>query len=431
MPHDYAVKEIVSRSTPMQSMSDLGPLLDKIKDKKVVMLGESSHGTKEFYEWRSLISRELIEHHGFNFIAVEGDWPPCQEINRYIQHKNLLSPFETLSSFSRWPTWMWGNTQMLDTMEWMRDLNGPDRKQIGFHGLDVYSLYESLDEVIRQLTDVDPAMAARIKDSYGCFEPYRHDEMAYVKSLFKRPEGCEKEVAEALEEILKEKLHGNESFFDATQNAKIINNAEKYYRSMVFTHDSWNVRDRHMMDTVDMLLGHYGPESKGIVWAHNTHIGDYHATDMVAHKQVNIGGLARERLGREKVALVGFTTDHGSVIASSAWDGPIQILDVPVGRRGSLEALLKRAIPEVGHNDFFVTFDDVEEHSTLFDYKGHRAIGVVYNPHLEGMGNYVPSAVAGRYDALVFIEETTALTPLEIGFNRHKLPETYPYGARM
>lgn len=433
MPGTDFTHQIVSRSVPFADMQDFSPLLEQIKHKKIVMLGESTHGSKEFYEWRSKITAELIQKHGFSFVAVEGDWPPCQEINRYIQRRNQLGAFDTLNKFSRWPTWMWGNTEMVGLLDWMRDYNLDSNREIGFHGLDVYSLFESMEEVVRQLNDVDPDLARRVMAFYECFEPYRNDERAYARSLFSFPAGCEEHTTRALEEILKKTLMGEEAFFDAEQNARIIMNAEKYYRAMVFaaSDDSWNVRDRHMLETVDMLLHRYGPDAKCIVWAHNTHIGDYRATDMLLQGQINLGGLAREKYGQQQVALVGFTTYTGSVIAASSWDGMMEVMEVPPAMAGSLEATLHEAIPMVGHPDYYLMFDQEPEDSVLREYCGQRAIGVVYYPQHEGRGNYVPTSMAARYDALVFMDETRALSPLGIDFDPRKFPETYPFGARV
>lgn len=433
MTQDRILRELSDRAVAFDSISDLAPLIEMIKDKKVVMLGEASHGTKEFYDWRSRISRELVEKHGFHFIAVEGDWPPCQEVNRYVHFRNDLSAFETLSGFSRWPTWMWANDQMLGTVQWMREWNRFSDVPVSFHGLDVYSLYESLDEVVAILQSFDLDLAQTLKQYYACFDPYRHNEMAYVRSLVKLPEGCGAVVIKALQELLVLRERDREEIFDATQNASVVLNADRYYRTMVLSENdqSWNVRDQHMMDTLEVLLRRYGPEAKGIVWAHNTHIGDYRATDMLLHGQVNIGGLARERLGRKNVALIGFTTHRGSVIASRAWDGPIEIMDVPKAKEGSLEDLLQKTSRRMGCGELFLDFTKNPDPSALRDYLGHRAMGVVYWPELEGKGNYVPTSAAGRYDGMIFIEESCALTPLDLSFDRQKVPDTFPFGARL
>lgn len=428
--------EIVRKAIPFTQMGDMSPLIDSIKDKRIVMLGESSHGTKEYYQWRSAISKELILNHGFNFISVEGDWPPCQNVNRYITHDEGLNSYQVLLDFSRWPTWMWANHEMVELIDWLKSHNRPKLDPVGFHGLDVYSLYESIDQVIAQLNKVDPALAMKATYYYSCFDSYRHDERAYARSLFNAHEGCKKQVINALNETLNYKLHQysekREFLFDAIQNARIVCNAENYYRAMIFgEQDSWNVRDNHMMDTLAMLLNHYGPESKGIVWEHNTHIGDYKATDMAQQGQVNIGGLAREIYGEKNVALIGFSTHHGAVIASSGWDGPIKRMEIPNGKKGSIEAELHNAIPRIGSANYYLMFKNESEFSPLKEVRGHRAIGVVYHPSSEQRGNYVPTILSDRYDALIFFDETDALNPLAVDIDYKKIPETYPYGSRI
>lgn len=424
--------EIVKRSHALSSKEDLKPLIDKIKDKKVVMLGEASHGTSEYYQWRKEISLDLIQNHGFDFIAVEGDWPACQEVNRYVQLQEDGEASQFLQSFSRWPTWMWANTDVAELIEGFREINSQLDKKAGFYGLDVYSLFDSIDMVLVKLRAIDPELAKKAAALYECFEPFRHDEKEYARSLFRFPEGCEEEAAKVLQSLLDQKLSStsNDDFFDSLQNARIVQNAEKYYRAMISADDdSWNVRDRHMMSTLDMLMEHYGPNAKGIVWEHNTHIGDYRATDMVLQGHVNIGGLAREAYGEENVSLIGFGSYSGSVIASTAWDGDIYEMPVPASPEGSVESILHSLTSEIGSSNYFIMFDGKEE-SILNEFKGHRAIGVVYHPNYE-RGNYVPTALSRRYDAFIFIDETTALTPYKVSFKHEKIPETYPFGARI
>lgn len=430
MGQSFFNSHLKKHAVPFGDINDFSPLIEKYKDKKIVMIGESSHGTHEFYEWRARISRELIEKHGFNFIAVEGDWPACHKIHDQIKNKLKENTLETLSHFSRWPTWMWGNLEMGGVIKWLGEWNEQGHN-VGFHGLDVYSLYESIEQVKKVVSDKKPEILESVKEFYSCFEPYLNNEKAYAKSLFKFPEGCAEEVSLALEEILKSNLQNDEVFFDAVQNAKIIRNAERYYRTMITGEDSWNVRDRHMEETLERLMGFYGEGAKGIVWAHNTHIGDYRATDMLLDNQVNIGGLAREHFGEKNVALIGFSTYQGTVIASGAWDGKIEIINVPEGMKGSLEYYLHSATNFIGAKQFYIEMKKVKDVDIFHEFIGHRAIGVVYHPGHESRGNYVPTIAAKRYDALIFIDHTKALTPIEIHFDREKIPETYPFGAHM
>lgn len=430
MKQSFFNAHLKKHATPFGSIDDFSSLIETYKDKKVVMIGESSHGTHEFYAWRARISKELIEKHGFNFIAVEGDWPACHKIHERIQNRLREDPLKTLSNFSRWPTWMWGNLEMVEVVNWLSDWNEHGHS-VGFHGLDVYSLYESIDQVKKSVAKRNPEILEAVQEFYSCFDPYLHNEKAYAKSLFQYPEGCAEEVSFALEEILKSNIQHDEGFFDAIQNAKIIRNAEKYYRTMITGEDSWNVRDNHMMETLERLLEFYGSEAKGIVWAHNTHIGDYRATDMILSNQINIGGLARRRYGEKNVALIGFSTYAGSVIASGAWDGKIELIKVPDGASGSLESYLHNATNFIGAKQFYIEMKKVQDVEAFNDFIGHRAIGVVYHPAYESRGNYVPTVASKRYDALIFIDQTTALSPIDIHFDRDKIPETYPFGAHM
>ena len=426
---------IFNHSRPLRDTNDLSPLIDAIKDRRIVMLGESSHGTSEFYDWRKRISLELIRNHGFDFIAVEGDWPPCERVNRFLTGDDDEDVLQILKTFDRWPTWMWANLEFAEFLVELKKINLERRKPVAFYGLDVYSLMDSIDEVYNCLQAIDPKFAHEIKSKYSCFTPFKNDEKDYARSLFLMPEGCGEEVASALEMIhnynLKDPLKKND-LFSAQQNARIIRNAEVYYRSMVSIDDnSWNVRDRHMLETLETLFDHHGDHSKVIIWEHNTHIGDYRGTDMVLQGQVNLGGLARERFGEKNVFLVGFGSFSGTVIASHAWDGPIQTLPVPEARQQSIEAILHELIDSVGTPDFYFFLDVNDNASPLVEFKGHRAIGVVYHPDFDRRGNYVPTSLSKRYDAFIFLDETHALTPLTVGFDPRKLPESYPYGSRL
>lgn len=430
--NDGLIEEIVKKSSPFNTINDAHFLIDQVKDKKVVMFGEASHGTQEFYEWRRMLSNELVRNHGFHFIAVEGDWPSCLRVNDFVKGKGDLDSIKVMEGFSRWPTWMWANSEIMRLMDELKEWNERAENPVGFYGLDVYSLYESLDEVLKKLKDFDPELSVKVRALYSCLEPYRHDERAYARSLFEFPEGCEAEVIKALEKILKANLNDGEGILDIEQNARIVQNAEQYYHTMISQlDDSWNVRDRHMMETLDTLLNHHGPGAKAIIWAHNTHIGDYRGTDMEIQGQINIGGLAREEYGEENVALIGFSTFKGKVIASHAWDGPIEVKKVPEGKLESLEHAFHDAIKEVRSDNFYLDLSQVEDDSALNEYYGHRAIGVVYHPALERRGNYVPTIPAKRYDGMIFCNETRALKPLHIDFERDKIPETFPFGSRI
>ncbi len=413
---------------PLNNSKDLDQLLDDIGDRSIVMLGEASHGTHEFYTWRAAISRRLIEEKGFKFIAVEGDWPDCYAINRFVKgYKDAGEDIENvLKKFDRWPTWMWGNWEVAGLAEWMKEHNAPlsIEKKVGFYGLDVYSLWDSMKAMMHYLETEDPNAASSVKKAIQCFEPFNENEQQYARFTL-REAGCREEVLALLKEIrLKAQfLDGDrEAGFNTEQNALVAVNAEKYYRSMIgFDNESWNVRDRHMMETLERLMKFHGKNAKGIVWEHNTHIGDARATGMSKAGMVNIGELGREKYGENNVYLAGFATYHGSVIAGEEWGAPMEVMEVPEAQTGSIEYRLHRQ----SDKDRYILFNK-EIPEEYFEKIGHRAIGVVYDPAMEKYGNYVPSLLPQRYDALIFIDETKALHPLALHVDRRKIPETFP-----
>jgi erythromycin esterase-like protein len=433
---DRLVAEVRALARPLDSPADLDPLLNRIGNARVVLLGEASHGTHEFYTWRAELSKRLIQEKGFRFIAVEGDWPDCYRINRFIKgyRRTPASADEVLDTFRRWPTWMWANEEILDLTRWLRRHNDGRREQerVGFYGLDVYSLWDSLDEVMRYLREHAPESLESARRALRCFEPYGEDEQEYARATVLVPASCEKEVLRLLGEVRSRPAEvdgdGSDGHFVAEQNALVVKNAEAYYRSMVRANDeSWNIRDRHMAETLDRLLNHHGSEARVIVWEHNTHIGDARFTDMAGEGMVNIGQLARERYGEENVVLVGFGSHRGSVIAGQEWGATPETMRVLPGREDSWEDLLHRIEPA----DKLLVFDGSAS-DEMREWRGHRAIGVVYHPEYEHFGNYVPTVLPRRYDAFVFIDRTRALEPL-LWPERHvieeEVPETYPSGV--
>lgn len=418
--------EITKSLFKFKKPNDLHSLAESVKNKRVVMLGESTHGTAEFYEIRAELSKLLIENYGFNFIAVEGDWPDAYRLNQYIKKGEGESAREVLKRIHRWPTWMWANEHIADLAEWMK------HKNAGFFGLDVYSLFQSMDEVVRYLKENDPELAKEVQKRYSCFEPFESDEISYAKSLIKYPAGCKAEVLSNLQEMLKLRIkkitEDDDELFSSQQNALIVSNAEAYYRAMIGTEDnSWNVRDTHMMETLNRLLERHGEGAKAIVWAHNTHIGDYRATDMADAGYVNLGGLARQSYGKENVALVGFSTFHGTVMASHAWGGVEEIMTVPAAAESSYEFQFHKAAIQAGASQYFLLFTN-GSHPQLLKKLGHRAIGVVYDPSRELKSNYVPTELANRYDAFVYVDLTHPLQSLHTGYLKGDVPETWPTG---
>lgn len=434
--HDFSIEEdtavlnaISYRGRSFETLDNLTPFLSRIGRSRIVMLGEASHGTHEFYEWRRLISQHLIENFNFRFIAVEGDWPPAWNVNDFIHSRDSEQSSEVvLRGFNRWPTWMWYNRDVIDLVDWLRNYNyaAQPGSKAGFYGLDIYSIFESIEALLPELQRVNPFLSRKIRQRYSCFDRFKKDEKAYARYLIQNPKGCSEEASACYAELKRR----HPALVNVIQNAKIVVNAENFYRVMVHgIDDSWNVRDRHMLDTLDDLLNYYGPHSKGIVWAHNTHIGDYRATTMAAEGLINIGGLVREKWGEDQVSLVGFSTYQGDVIASRAWSGPMEKLRVPPAIAGSLEEICHRATGVFRSNAFWLPLSDGgQEMKMLADARAHRAIGVVYHPEREHLGNYVPTSLSQRYDEFLFFDRTTALEPLDQEFNTHEFPETWPKG---
>jgi len=425
-----------SLSRPLRSPEDLDPLLDRLAEARYVLLGEASHGTHEYYTWRAAISRRLIEEHGFSFIAVEGDWPDCYRVTRYLKGypDSGDSAREVLHAFERWPTWMWANEEIVELAEWLRLHNDrlPQEKKVGFYGLDVYSLWDSLYQVLGYLGKHFPSALPAARRAFQCFEPFGEDVQEYARATRWVDGSCEDEVIALLAKLRRTaraySQDGREAHFNAEQNALVVKNAEHYYRTMVQGGpESWNIRDRHMTETLERLMRHHGPRSRAIIWAHNTHIGDARFTDMADDGMVNIGQLVREGHADEGVVLVGFGSHRGSVIAGEEWEAPMEQMTVPPGRPGSWEEVLYR----VGAENRLLLLDEARTHEEFLKERGHRAIGVVYHPEYEQYGNYAPTVLPLRYDAFLFLKETEALRPLHEVKARAKgeVPETFPSGV--
>lgn len=427
------VDAVGEAATPLRDDASLDPLMERIGAARVVLLGEASHGTREFYTWRDRVTRRLVREKGFRFVAVEGDWPDCFRVNRYVKGlpQSGRSARDVLHGFERWPTWMWANEEVVALAEWMREHNDgvEAARRVGFYGLDVYSLYDSMEAVIRYLDAVDPAAAARARDAYGCFDPYEGDVEEYAMATLVVPSSCEEEALRMLNELRAGRAGAGgddpEAHFDAEQNALVAANAEKYYRAMIRGGGaSWNVRDRHMTETLERLLRFHGPDAKAVVWEHNTHVGDARATDMARAGMVNVGQLARERWGGD-VVIAGFSSHRGSVIAGRQWGAEMERMAVPAAREGSWEDVLHAACG----GDRLLLTDAIDTAPGALEPRGHRAIGVVYHPARERQGNYVPTVLPYRYDAVLYVDESTALSPLHQRARRDgEPPETFPSG---
>lgn len=410
-----AIKEY---SVPLAG-EGLDKLIEAIGDAQVVMIGEASHGTSEFYSTRAELSKRLINDKGFTIIAVEGDWPSAQAVNRYVKgyEKEGLSARDVLlRSFNRWPAWMWANEEVESFVEWLKDRNEgkQEEQKAGFYGIDLYSLYESIDEVLNFLSEnskyeVDLELARK---AFSCFEPYNRMPEHYALSTAHFTAECISEVSTLLTSLrINEDRYSDkyEEDLNVFMNALVAKNAEAYYREMLQDDAvSWNTRDMHMVEAINELINYHGTDAKILIWEHNTHIGDASETTMKSEGMINVGQLIREQYGRERTYAVGFGTFKGTVIAANSWGDPSEIMEVPGSKIGTWEGQLHAA----GDEDKVLVFTDENRH--LFNSTiGHRAIGVVYNPKFEAYGNYVPSQVGNRYDAFIYIEQSTALHPLK------------------
>jgi erythromycin esterase len=425
--------DVTALAAQLSDAGDLDLLLDRVGDARVVMLGEASHGTHEFYQWRATITSRLIAEHGFSFVAVEGDWPDCDRIDRSVRGSAdaPADPREALALFERWPTWMWANEEVVDFGRWLRSYNVTvgesvdEPARVGFHGLDVYSLWESLREIVLYLREHDPEQVPAAMAAYRCFEPYAEDPQDYALATRFIPASCENEVLDLLVGLRQRAMADGPGWFGAWQNAEVVAGAERYYRAMVRGgRESWNVRDRHMDQTLARLLDHYGPTAKAVVWAHNTHVGDARATDMADSGEVNIGQLARERYGTDQVVLIGFGSYGGTVVAGGSWGAPMELMAVPPGRRGSLEDVLHAEAP----GQAMFVFPSDRRIDLLTDELDHRAIGVVYHPEFDARGNYVPTILGDRYDAFLWFDQSHGVQPLRTRLVDVAEPETYPSG---
>lgn len=419
---------------PLRTAADLDPLMAQIGNARVVLLGEASHGTHEYYTWRTALTKRLIEEKGFTFIAVEGDWPDCFAVNVALkQPHDGQAASQLLRDFNRWPTWMWGNWEVAALVDWLWQRNAPlpAHRKTGFYGLDVYSLWESLEQIMQYAGRKGEAAAQAAQRAYKCFEPFSADPQEYAEAVAFVSKDCEDEVLTMLRTLQRQTPTVNhdglavEIDFAVEQNALVAVNAERYYKAMLRGGgSSWNVRDHHMMETLTRLLDLHGPDSKAIVWAHNTHVGDARYTDMVADGMINLGQLARQQLGRSSVYIVGFGCYEGSVIASPSWGAPLEQMTVPPARPGSMGAMLHA---DIG-TDALLLSSELRPLPPLQDHLYHRAIGVVYRPEREKYGNYVPTVLPERYDAFLFFEQTTALHPLPAPTDEHVPPDLYPWG---
>lgn len=424
-------------------------VLECIGDASLVLLGEATHGTQEFYRLRAEISKRLIVEAGFDAIAVEADWPDALRVSRYVQHgaSEDRAPEQALSGFQRFPQWMWRNTEIVSLVEWMRAHNAhvpqPDQR-IGFYGLDLYSLHASMQAVIDYLDGADPAAARRARERYACMEHASPDPQhyGYAAAFGLRPD-CEDELVRQLREMNAEAAVYTGSpggavpdeLFYAQQNARVAKNAESYYRAMFQRGDaSWNIRDTHMADTLQALRAHLNRRpgrkpARIIVWAHNSHLGDARATEMGERGQLNLGQLVRQNYRLGEAFLIGFTTHAGFVTAAGEWDGDAELKPVAPSRIDSIERVMHAVAHGIGDFLLPITGNRTVQARMPRD-KLERAIGVIYRPDTERHSHYFHADVTRQFDAMIHVDRSNAVQPLErsVLWHRDELPETYPSG---
>jgi len=433
---DRGVDKLVRETAmPLDSIADadVDALIERVGDARVVLLGEATHGTSEFYRMRARISERLIARAGFSFVAVEADWPDAARVDDYVLGAPRRSSIE-FTPFSRFPAWMWRNEEVHEFIDRLRAHNAEQsERKVGFHGLDLYSLFTSIAAVLAYLDRVDPEAAAVARARYGTLTRWQRDPAACGHAVLAgRYQSSEHAVVTMLREMLEHRFEyaqrDGERFFDAAQNARVVADAERYYRAMYYgSATSWNLRDEHMFDTLLSLLSFYGPDSKGIIWEHNSHVGDASATDMSARGEHNVGQLCRAAFG-DGAYIVGFGTDHGSVAAASNWDEPMQRMRVRPARDDSYEGLFHQSeLPA-----FMLHLRDPVRHAVREELERERlerAIGVVYRPDSELQSHYFNANLPRQFDEYVWFDETSAVHPLgPLPASAPELPETYPFG---
>ena len=441
MAHDPAVDVVRHAALWFEhGRGGLSPLLETIGDARVVLIGEASHGTREFYRIRAHLTEALIEQKGFNIVAVEADWPDAYRVNRWVRHmSDDADATEALADFTRFPRWMWRNDVVVDFATWLREHNRTraPRQRVGFYGMDLYSLHTSIEAVLGYLAKVDPDGARRARDRYSCFGHFAHDSQAYgYAASVGLSRSCEDDVVQQLIELRRRGADyasrdgrvAEDDYFFAEQNARLVRNAEQYYRAMFGGRvESWNLRDTHMMETLEALVAwtaRQAGDARVVVWAHNSHLGDARATQMGEWGELNVGQLVRERYG-DDACLIGFSTHSGTVTAARDWDAPVEQRRV----RPSLAGSYERLFHDVGIERFFVRLRDEPVRAALLPSRLERAIGVIYVPETERASHYFRAHLPQQFDVMIHIDETHALQPLET-WSRHEsdVPETYPTG---
>ena len=418
----------------------VSPIVDAIGEARIVLIGEASHGTDEFYRFRADITSALIEQKGFTLVAVEGDWPDTYRVNRWVRHESDEADAQAaLGDFTRFPRWMWRNEAVEEFISWLRRHNADrsDETRVGFYGLDLYSLHTSIDAVLAYLAKVDPDGARRARHRYACFDHFQKDSEAYgYAATVGLSRSCEHEAVSQLSDLRswaaeyasRDGQVAADDYFCAEQNARLIRNAEEYYRAMFGRRvESWNLRDTHMMETLDELID-WTTDRHGsrrvVVWAHNSHLGDARATQMGEWGELNVGQLVRERFGNT-ACLIGFSTHAGTVTAARYWDGPVEERRI----QPSLEGSYERLFHDTGLGRFVVDLRDEPLRLALMPSRLQRAIGVIYVPETERASHYFQAHLPRQFDLMIHVDETHALVPLERWSRvESDVPETYPSG---
>ncbi|HEX8368726.1 MAG TPA: erythromycin esterase family protein [Pyrinomonadaceae bacterium] len=438
------IETIQSKAVRLNDARDINEeILALVGDARFVLIGEASHGTHEFYQCRAEVTKRLIAEKGFAAVAVEADFPDAYRVNRFVRgigsDKNAD---EALRDFERFPLWMWRNTEVLEFVEWLKEFNAhkPLNNQAGFYGIDLYSLHASMEAVLEYLDKIDPEAARRARSRYSCFDHHGEDAQSYgYAASFDLSQSCETEAVNQLVELQRRAAEyanrdgfvARDEYFFAEQNARLVKNAEEYYRQMFRGRvSSWNLRDSHMAETLSALATHLenqGQSAKIVVWAHNSHLGDARATDMSRGRgEWNVGQLVREKYGAGEVRLIGFTTFEGTVTAATNWDEPAQLKRVRQGLNNSYERLLH----QIGTPNFFLNLRDEETKEILRRPMLERAIGVIYRPETERVSHYFEASLSEQFDGVIHFDKTRALEPLdEVSSWRHDdAPETFPEG---
>jgi erythromycin esterase-like protein len=436
--HEHDLVSAIRRSAhPLTGeTTDFEPLLRTVGDSRFVLIGEATHGTHEFYRLRAQITKRLITDKGFDAVAVEADWPDAYRVNQYVRFEgDDEEAVDALSGFQRFPTWMWRNADVLDFIGWLRNYNEHRHTgRAGFYGLDLYSLHASMRAVLDFLDKVDPDAARRARYRYACFENFGEDTQAYgYAASFGLSKSCEDEVISQWMEMRRRAVDfarrdgrvARDAFFFAEQNARLVKNAEQYYRAMFHERvSSWNLRDTHMAETLDALVHHIGAKAKVVVWAHNSHLGDARATEMGHRGELNLGQLVRERHSKE-AKLVGFTTNTGTVTAASGWDSPAERKHIRPALAGSYESLFH----QTGIPNFLLPLNKREDvTAALREPRLERAIGVIYLPLSERASHYFHAQLPDQFDVVLHYDETRAVEPLErtAAWETGEVPETFP-----